>query len=110
LCRHFVSQPETSYLCVPLTVQGETLGVFCLVGAPAKRSQHQVSQLQLAVTVSEAIKLSLSNLKLREELRAEAIHDPLPGYLIGAIWKKLCRASCIVPSAPIPRSVSRCSI
>ena len=97
LCRHFVSQPETSYLCVPLTVQGETLGVFCLVGAPAKRSQHQVSQLQLAVTVSEAIKLSLSNLKLREELRAEAIHDPLTGlfnrrYLEETLPRELHRA------------------
>ena len=97
LCRHFVSQPETSYLCVPLTVQGETLGVFCLVGAPAKRSHHQVSQLQLAVTVSEAIKLSLSNLKLREELRAEAIHDPLTGlfnrrYLEETLPRELHRA------------------
>ena len=97
LCRHFVSQPETSYLCVPLTVQGETLGVFCLVGAPAKRSQHQVSHLQLAVTVSEAIKLSLSNLKLREELRAEAIHDPLTGlfnrrYLEETLPRELHRA------------------
>ena len=97
LCRHFVSQPETSYLCVPLTVQGETLGVFCLVGAPAKRSHHQVSQLQLAVTVIEAIKLSLSNLKLREELRAEAILDPLTGlfnrrYLEETLPRELHRA------------------
>lgn len=97
LCRHFVEQPATAYLCVPLTVQGETLGVFCLVGAPAKRSRHQVSQLQLAVTVSEAIKLSLSNLKLREKLRAEAIHDPLTGlfnrrYLEETLPRELHRA------------------
>ncbi len=97
LCRHFVEQPATGYLCVPLTVQGETLGVFCLVGAPTKRSQHQVSQMQLAVTVSEAIKLSLSNLKLREELRAEAIHDPLTGlfnrrYLEETLPRELHRA------------------
>jgi diguanylate cyclase (GGDEF)-like protein len=80
-----------------LTVQGEMLGVFCLVGAPAKRSKHQVSQLQLAATVSEAIKLSLSNLKLREELRAEAIHDPLTGlfnrrYLEETLPRELHRA------------------
>ena len=97
LCRHFVGQPETGYLCVPLTVQGETLGVFCLVGAPAKTSKHQVSQLQLAVTVSESIKLSLSNLKLREKLRAEAIHDPLTGlfnrrYLEETLARELHRA------------------
>jgi diguanylate cyclase (GGDEF)-like protein/PAS domain S-box-containing protein len=97
LCRHFVDQPATGYLCVPLTVQGEMLGVFCLVGAPAKRSSHQVSQLQLAVTVSEAVKLSLSNLKLREKLRAEAIHDPLTGlfnrrYLEETLARELHRA------------------
>ena len=97
LCRHFVHQPNTGYLCVPLTVQGETLGVFCLVGAPAKRSTHQVSQLQLAVTVSEAVKLSLSNLRLREKLRAEAIHDPLTGlfnrrYLEETLARELHRA------------------
>ena len=53
LCRHFVSHPNTRYLCVPLTVQGEILGVFCLAGAPAHTSDHQIGQLQLAVTVSE---------------------------------------------------------
>ena len=97
LCPHFARQPETGYLCVPLTVQGETLGVFCLTDAPAKRSKHQLSQLQLAVKVSEAIKLSLSNLKLREKLREEAIHDPLTGlfnrrYLEETLPRELHRA------------------
>ena len=97
LCRHFAPQPETGYLCVPLTVQGEMLGVFCLTDAPAKRSKHQLSQLQLAVKVSEAIKLSLSNLKLREKLREEAIHDPLTGlfnrrYLEETLPRELHRA------------------
>jgi diguanylate cyclase (GGDEF)-like protein len=97
LCRHFVSQPENGYLCVPLTVQSETMGVFCLVSAPAPKSKSQVSQLQLAVKVSEAIKLSLSNLRLREKLRAEAIHDPLTGlfnrrYLEETLARELHRA------------------
>ena len=97
LCRHFVSQPNTRYLCVPLTVQGEILGVFCLAGPPAYTSDHQIGQLQLAVTVSESIKLSLSNLKLREKLRAEAIHDPLTGlfnrrYLEEMLVRELHRA------------------
>lgn len=97
LCRHFVSQPNTRYLCVPLTVQGEIFGVFCLAGAPAYTSDHQIGQLQLAVTVSESIKLSLSNLKLREKLRAEAIHDPLTGlfnrrYLEEMLVRELHRA------------------
>jgi diguanylate cyclase (GGDEF)-like protein/PAS domain S-box-containing protein len=96
LCRHFLPRPEARYLCVPLTVQGEMLGVFCLAGAPAN-SKHHVSQLQLAVTVSESVKLSLSNLRLREKLRAEAIHDPLTGlfnrrYLEETLSRELHRA------------------
>jgi diguanylate cyclase (GGDEF)-like protein/PAS domain S-box-containing protein len=95
LCRHFVPRPEARYLCVPLTVQGEMLGVFCLAGAP--NSKQHVSQLQLAVTVSESVKLSLSNLRLREKLRAEAIHDPLTGlfnrrYLEETLSRELHRA------------------
>jgi diguanylate cyclase (GGDEF)-like protein/PAS domain S-box-containing protein len=78
-CQHFVHQPQTGYLCVPLIVQGEITGLLCLVGAAAGSDKHHVSQQQLAVTVGETIKLSLSNLKLREKLREEAIHDPLTG-------------------------------
>ena len=97
LCRHFVPQAESGYLCVPLTVQGEAMAVFCLISAPAKKNKSQVSQLQLAVKVSEAIKLSLSNLRLREKLRAEAIHDPLTGlfnrrYLEETLPRELHRA------------------
>ena len=79
LCNHFVLQPQTGYLCVPLRVQGEIIGLLCLVLAAANSDKHQVSPQRLAVTVGETIKLSLSNLKLREKLREEAIHDPLTG-------------------------------
>jgi diguanylate cyclase (GGDEF)-like protein/PAS domain S-box-containing protein len=97
LCSHFVHQPETGYLCVPLIVQGETLGMFCLVGSAATRGTHQASRQQLAVTVGEAIKLCLSNLRLREELREQAIRDPLTGlfnrrYLEGTLPRELHRA------------------
>jgi diguanylate cyclase (GGDEF)-like protein/PAS domain S-box-containing protein len=97
LCRHFLHRVETCYLCVPLTVQGGTLGLLCLVRAAASRDKHQVSQQQLAVTVGEAIKLSLSNLKLREKLLEEAIRDPLTGlfnrrYLEETLSRELHRA------------------
>jgi diguanylate cyclase (GGDEF)-like protein/PAS domain S-box-containing protein len=97
LCHHFVHQPQTGYLCVPLIVQGEITGLLCLVGAAAGSDKHHVSQQQLAVTVGETIKLSLSNLKLREKLREEAIHDPLTGlcnrrYLEENLARELYRA------------------
>ena len=97
LCRHFIHPPQMGYVCLPLTVQGETLGVLCLIGAAARKGERQVSQPQLAVTVGEAIKLSLSNLKLREELREQATHDPLTGlfnrrYLEESLSRELYRA------------------
>jgi diguanylate cyclase (GGDEF)-like protein/PAS domain S-box-containing protein len=79
LCNHFLHAPQTGYLCLPLTVQGETLGVLCLIDSAIHKGEHQLSQKQLAVTVGETIKLSLSNLKLREQLRQQAVHDPLTG-------------------------------
>jgi diguanylate cyclase (GGDEF)-like protein/PAS domain S-box-containing protein len=77
LCQHFIHPPETGTLCLPLMVQGEILGLLALVGD--QDGEHLTGQQQFFVTVSEAIKLSLSNIKLREELREQAIRDPLTG-------------------------------
>lgn len=95
LCRHFIHQPETGYLCVPLMVQGDTLGILCLMGGKQNYG-HYVDQ-QLAVAMGEGIKLALSNIGLREELREQAIHDRLTGlynlrYLEDALARELYRA------------------
>lgn len=79
LCRHCIHTPQAGYLCLPLTVQGETVGVLCLTDGATRKGRHQLSLQQLAVTAGETIKLSLSNLKLRDELRSQIIHDPLTG-------------------------------
>lgn len=97
MCRHFVHPPETGYMCVPLTVQGETLGLLCLMGVAVKKEEHQVREQQLALMVGEAIKLSLSNLKLREKLREQATRDPLTGlfnrrHLEDSLSRELHRA------------------
>jgi diguanylate cyclase (GGDEF)-like protein len=78
VCRHFVGQPATGYLCVPLTVQGEALALLCLIGSLRDAARGAVKQ-NLAVTMGEAIKLSLSNLRLREKLREQATLDVLTG-------------------------------
>ena len=79
LCRHFIHPPQAGYLCLPLTVQGKTLGVLCIIDSPIHKGRHRLNLQQLVVSAGETIKLSLSNLKLREELRQQAIHDPLTG-------------------------------
>ncbi|HLO33590.1 MAG TPA: diguanylate cyclase [Anaerolineales bacterium] len=77
LCRHFMHPLQAGYLCLPLTIQGETLGVLSLMESASRKGKYPVGLQQLAVTVGETIKLSLSNLRLRDELRQQAIHDPL---------------------------------
>jgi diguanylate cyclase (GGDEF)-like protein/PAS domain S-box-containing protein len=78
LCQHFIRPPQ-GYFCLPLMVQGETLGVLSVIDNEIRKGQHPPGLKQLAQTVSETIKLSLANLKLREELRQQVMHDPLTG-------------------------------
>ena len=77
VCHHFIQLPLAGYLCLPLTVQGETIGVLCLIDIATRKGKHQLSAKQLALTTGETIKLSLANMKLRDELREQAIHDTL---------------------------------
>jgi diguanylate cyclase (GGDEF)-like protein len=104
VCRHFSHPPLGGYFCLPLTVQGETVGVLSLVDNNIPKGEHPPGLKQLAVTVGETIKLSLSNLKLRDELRHQAIHDPLTDlfnrrYLDETLPRELDRAQRL--SAPL---------
>jgi diguanylate cyclase (GGDEF)-like protein/PAS domain S-box-containing protein len=96
LCHHFVHQAQAGYLCVPLIVKSGTIGLLCLTGV-AGTTVGSITRQQLAVAVCETIKLSLYNLKLREELREQATHDPLTGlcnrrYLEENLARELHRA------------------
>lgn len=78
-CRHFSRPPAHAYLCLPLTVRGETVGLLHL-GASGALAEERFRELRtLALTVGESAKLVLSNLKLQEALREQAIRDPLTG-------------------------------
>lgn len=79
ICQHFTHTPRTGYVCIPLTVQGETLGMLCLISAGVTKNGHQADQRQWVVMVGEAIKLSLSNLRLRDRLQEQATRDLLTG-------------------------------
>jgi diguanylate cyclase (GGDEF)-like protein len=59
-----------------MLAQSEVLGVFHLSGDAAPEG-HILENL--AVTVTEHITLSLSNIRLRETLRVQSFHDPLTG-------------------------------
>jgi len=76
MCNHFTKPVPNGYICVPMTVQGETLGLLCISWDSEK---HIERQQQLVVIVGDAIKLSLSNLKLREKLLEQSLTDKLTG-------------------------------
>jgi diguanylate cyclase (GGDEF)-like protein/PAS domain S-box-containing protein len=100
LCPHVSSTPATAHLCAPLLAQGEALGVLHLKMAGADSAVPEEgwqAKAGLAGTISENMSLSLSNLKLRETLRSQAIRDPLTGlfnrrYLEETLERELYRA------------------
>jgi diguanylate cyclase (GGDEF)-like protein/PAS domain S-box-containing protein len=78
-CRHFSRPPTHAYLCLPLVVRGEIVGLLHVSADGALAEEQFRESRTLAVTVGESIKLALSNLKLQEALREQAIRDPLTG-------------------------------
>ncbi len=103
-CHHLSDPRPTSYLCVPMVAQGETLGSLHLRiedkaadGSRALDSPASTRQ-QLAVTVAEHIALALANLKLQKTLRDQAMHDLLTGlfnrrYMEEMLERELLRAT-----------------
>jgi diguanylate cyclase (GGDEF)-like protein/PAS domain S-box-containing protein len=78
-CAHFRPSADHLTLCQPLLMQGETLGLIT-IRATADIGEVAWKRIrQLSITLSEALKLALSNIRLREALREQATRDPLTG-------------------------------
>lgn len=79
ICHHFEGFPLGGYMCVPLIVQNNVIGVLSFNTS----SEHALTsyQQQIINNLSEIVKLSLANIHLNEKLREQAIHDPLTGML-----------------------------
>jgi diguanylate cyclase (GGDEF)-like protein/PAS domain S-box-containing protein len=97
-CRHIIAQEGQEgllpYLCVPMTAQGETLGLLYVESRDAKMIEYRSS---LAANFAERIALALANLRLRESLRTQAIRDPLTNlfnrrYMEETLERELRRA------------------
>ncbi|GAA4649515.1 hypothetical protein GCM10023116_17890 [Kistimonas scapharcae] len=63
-------------VCIPLVAQGETLGILHL-SYPDK--EHLEANHAMAESMAEQIGLALANMRLREDLRQQAIRDPMTG-------------------------------
>ena len=80
---------------MPLIVPSGTNGLLCLTGATGK-DRGSAARQRLAVAAGEMIKLYFYSLRLRDELRDQAIHDPLTGlcnrrYLDESLSRELHR-------------------
>ncbi len=111
-CAHFSRQPDGGSYCPPLTVQGETFGLLTLTGRAAAGDGPRPHAHPIAESVGEAIKLSLSNLRLRENLReSKRCVDSLTGLFQQALPRRdPPTRGCTAPCAPVLRCASRCWI
>ena len=104
LCGHVTGPHSGEYLCVPLMVNGEVIGILHMnrTGAKAEQiafdnSQYGEHKAQLITMIAEHIALALSNLKLKESLRQQSIRDALTGlynrrYMEETLERELSRA------------------
>ena len=105
LCGDVPGPASGQYLCVPLLVNGEAIGVLRLNRIdPPPQSQDKTTdrlysdhKVQIVTTIAEHISLALSNLKLKETLRQQSIRDALTGlfnrrYMEETLARELSRA------------------
>lgn len=96
LCQHIDRNSiPAEALCVPMMSQGKPLGLLYL-SSPEPGRLTEAKQ-KLAVTVAEHIALAVANLKLRDTLKQESIHDPLTNlfnrrYMEESLTREIHRA------------------
>jgi diguanylate cyclase (GGDEF)-like protein len=86
-CGHLLGMQDMHTTCVPLTAQGESLGVLVLIEplAMAERAardqdaDEQADRRRTLAATAEQIALALANLRLRDTLKSQSIRDPLTG-------------------------------
>lgn len=95
-CAH-ASTVKSSYICVPVLAQGETLGILHLQ-ARDEANELDPSELSFRTTFAGQVGLSIANIKLRDALRTQSLRDALTGlynrrYLEEALVREVRRAS-----------------
>jgi diguanylate cyclase (GGDEF)-like protein len=77
ICNHFQSLPHGSYICIPLIVQNDVIGMLHF--NVQTESTIDSYQQQIMTNFGDVVKLSLANIKLHEALKEQATHDSLTG-------------------------------
>ena len=94
-CGHVDSSSHRSYICLPLMVHGDIIGLLhiqCATGDPASLDKRDLMR-----RVGEQIALAIGNLTLQMALREQSIRDPLTHlfnrrYLETTLERELSRA------------------
>ncbi len=94
ICEHLNETLKGEAMCVPLLAQGETFGALHLISNTSHVSDNE---FKIAVSAAEQIGLALANLHLRNDLRQQAIRDPLTGiynrrYMMETLQQEFSRA------------------
>ena len=76
-CQH-LNESNLAGLCVPLTAQGDTIGLLYFEERSAAITDVETSRLYLEL-IAENIGLAVANLQLREKLTHLAVRDALTG-------------------------------
>lgn len=104
-CPHLTHLTQANTICAPLNGSGETLGVLCVRASPYELSQPRETQARLSEsrkriveTIAGHVALMLTNLRLRDRLKAQSIRDPVTGlfnrrYLDETLPRELHRAA-----------------
>ncbi|MBA4369393.1 MAG: hypothetical protein C0403_17345 [Desulfobacterium sp.] len=105
ICPHVKGASKSLYICAPMTAQGEVLGMLHLqihpenegVGAEEIKKIYFSKQI-MVTSLLEHYAPPLTNLRLRETLKMQSIHDHLTGlynrrYMIDTLEFEARRAS-----------------
>jgi GAF domain-containing protein len=77
-CKHLHSNSSSAEsLCIPMTAQGEVLGLLSLTSR--ELGQLTLNKQKLAETIATNFALTIANLKLRSRLEEESVRDRLTG-------------------------------
>ncbi|BAI96574.1 hypothetical protein Sj15T_08870 [Sphingobium sp. TA15] len=92
-CEHLAEGAEVRTICIPLTAQGESIGLL-YVEQPEDRTADQIGRTEKYLEMlAENIGLALANLRLRDALQQMAMADPLTGLAnrrrFDAVFKEL---------------------
>ncbi len=102
ICPHSKNlSTSPSSICIPLLAQNDLIGLLYMEWQDTTTAHYIAEQLNLAVTFSEQISLSISNIKLRETLRNRSIRDTLTGlynrrYLEETLEREIHRLKTLV--------------